>query len=404
MSERIEGKYLFSWDEIPGKDSDKLIEYLTGSDESKWIRHAKIEKVDNGNTIKLSDEKNSLLLKLNNEKTSLKSDGKIIWEFIVKTEGGKLNIYDIIHKFDFDEIEELEEPEDEEPRSFGTEKDLIKFIHESARGRRFWQERLKDKIEREKKVRDLLHKNIGKFNKDILNQIFDLVDLSETYTGRWWGKLLIKPNRNRIFSNPTEKLNIWINYLLNGEEPESVRIEKCLEDPNFKLNGAGKGLVTLFLYIKDPDSFNVMMNPTIDGLERLGRFDGKKGKRKWGEYYNCYNMAAKEFRTQFELEPQSVDWVLTNISSHNIQRKDNDGFIGYWNEDDNIKKDDVEIEIVHLTKDLINKAFDELDKDKVPVNELISKLKEIVGRNDGVLVDEETARLEIQKLIDKKIE
>lgn len=367
MSERIEEKYLFSWDEIPGKDSDKLIEYLTGFDESKWIRHAKIEKVDNGNTIKISDEKNSLLLKLNNEKTNLKSDGKMIWEFIVKTEGGKLNIYDM--------IEELEEI-DEEPRSFGTEKDLIKFIHESARGRRFWQERLKDKTEREKKVRDLLHTNNGKFNKDILNQIFDLVDLSKTYTGRWWGQLLIKPNRNRIFSNPTEKLNIWINYLLNGEEPESVRIEKCLEDPNFKLNGAGKGLVTLFLYIKDPDSFNVMMNPTIDGLERLGRFDGKKGKRKWGEYYNGYNIAAKEFRTQFDLEPQSVDWVLTNINSHSIQRKDNDGFIGYWNEDEEPSlpiQDDI-------FKDIFKQAIKELGiKEGRYIDDVILKMKQIAN-------------------------
>lgn len=368
MSERIEEKYLFSWDEIPGKDSDKLIEYLTGFDESKWIRHAKIEKVDNGNTIKISDEKNSLLLKLNNEKTNLKSDGKMIWEFIVKIEGDKLNIYDM--------IEELEEI-DEEPRSFGTEKDLIKFIHESARGRRFWQERLKDKIEREKKVQDLLHTNNGKFNEDILNQIFDIVDKSETYTGSWWGPLLNKPNRNRIFSNPIEKLNIWINYLMNGEEPESVRIEKCLEDPNFKLNGAGKGLVTLFLYIKDPYSFNVIMNPTIDGLQRLGRFDGKKGKRKWGEYYNCYNIAAKEFRTQFDLEPQSIDWVLTNISSHSIQRNENDSFIGYWQENE------VEKPSLPIRDDIFEYLFKQANielgqnRNKSITNEIIPKMKQL---------------------------
>lgn len=297
-------------------------------------------------------------------------------------------------------IEEVLEEVEEEPRSFGTEKDLIKFIHESARGRRFWQERLKDKTEREKKVRDLLHTNNGKFNKDILNEIFDIVDLSETYTGRWWGQLLIKPNRNRIFSNSTEKLNIWINYLLNGEEPESVRIEKCLEDPNFKLNGTGKGLVTLFLYIKDPDSFNVMMNPTIDGLERLGRFDGKIGKRKWGEYYNSYNMAAKEFRMQFDLEPQSVDWVLTNISSHSIQRKDNDSFIGYWDEDDVNGVEEPSLPIRDdIFKNLFTQAIKELGlKEGRYIDDVILKMKQIAYDKREQLPEdwEETVREKIE--------
>ncbi len=394
---KMSEKFLFSWDEIPGKDSDKLIEFLIEFDESKWIRHAKIEKVDNGNTIKISDEKNSLLLKLNYEKTnaSLKSNGKIIWELIIKTEGGKLNIYDRYN------VEELEEPEDEEPRFFGTEKEIIKFIRENERGRRFWQERLKDKTERETKASDLLLTNIGKINADLLNQIFDVVDLSETYSGRWWGQLLSKPNRNKILANPTEKLNIWVNYLLNGNEPESVRIEKCLENPNYKLNGAGKGLVTLFLYLKDPASFSVMMDTTIDGLEKLGRFDGKKGKRKWGEYYNDYNEAVKEFRNQFGLEFQSIDWVLTNISSHGVQRKEDGRFTGYWHEDEKSAKD-LEKDFVRPTRDLIEKALDELGKPKVSKNELMTKLKEIVRRDDGVLIDDKNAWDEIQKLSDDK--
>ncbi|MDP3103186.1 MAG: hypothetical protein Q8M95_01095 [Candidatus Methanoperedens sp.] len=383
-------EYLFCWDEIPGKDIDKLREFL--SSYHKWVKKAKIEKIDEGKTIKIFDEKNSIIFKLNNERTeAIESSRDGECHYPVKAEDGKLNVYleaEVIK-------EELEK--ESPPTSFRIENELISFIRESKRGKRFWQERLQDKIEREKKAWDLLYSNTGKINKDILEQIFDIVDLSETYTGSWWGQLLKKPNRNKIFSNPEDRLNIWVNYLLNGKEPESVRIEKCIENSNYKLNGAGKGLVTLFLYLKDPASFNVMMDTTSDGLEKLGRFDSKKGKRKWGEYYNDYNAAVKEFRDQFGLEPQSIDWVLTNISSHGVQKKEDGGFIGYWYEDGNAVKD-LEKDFVHPTKELIQEAFYELGATKTSRIELITKLKEIVRREGKILVNDETVWKEIQEL------
>ena len=202
------------------------------------------------------------------------------------------------------------------------EDELIKFIHKSTYGKRFFQETLEDKIKWEKEAWDLLNSNIGRLNPEILNRIFDKF-------GAWWGQLLIKPNRNRMFSRPNDELNHWFNYLLNGKEPESVRIEKCLVDPKYDLKGAAKGLVTLLLYLKDPNDFNPMMNTTIEGLERLGRFDSKRGKRRWRDYYNDYNTAVKEFRDQFELEPQSVDWVLDSLYRYGIYRAEDGTFIRY---------------------------------------------------------------------------
>ncbi len=86
--------YLFSWDNVPGKENGKLIEYLEQNYGVDWIRTAKIEKIDN-NDIRIATEKNFLSLKLNNENTKVtltinkvKTD-----EFIVKTENSKLNIY-----------------------------------------------------------------------------------------------------------------------------------------------------------------------------------------------------------------------------------------------------------------------------------------------------------------------
>ena len=86
--------YLFSWDNVPGKENGKLMEYLEQNYGVDWVRTAKIEKIDN-NDIRIATEKNFLSLKLNNENTKItltinkvKTD-----EFIVKKENSKLNIY-----------------------------------------------------------------------------------------------------------------------------------------------------------------------------------------------------------------------------------------------------------------------------------------------------------------------
>lgn len=88
-------EYLFSWDNIPGLDNRKLIKFLKQKYRIDWVETAKIEKIDNGNTIKVSTEKNSLYLILNDKKTnvSLRIDDVRTDEFTAKMENGKLNIY-----------------------------------------------------------------------------------------------------------------------------------------------------------------------------------------------------------------------------------------------------------------------------------------------------------------------
>ena len=86
--------YLFSWENVPGKDNGKLIEYLEQKHGVDWVRTAKIEKIDN-NEIRVATEKNFLSLKLNNENTkvTLTINKVRTDEFIVKKENSKLNIY-----------------------------------------------------------------------------------------------------------------------------------------------------------------------------------------------------------------------------------------------------------------------------------------------------------------------
>ena len=46
-------RHLFSWDDVPGRDSDQLINYLEGDLKMGWVKNAKIMKSGDGKTITL---------------------------------------------------------------------------------------------------------------------------------------------------------------------------------------------------------------------------------------------------------------------------------------------------------------------------------------------------------------
>ena len=95
----------FSWDDIPGKDNLRLIEFLSniGID---WAKTAKIVKIDDGKTLRVTNGENFLSLRLNDERNKItleKSDGSPVVftngqrvAFFVIRENGKLNIYEWI--------------------------------------------------------------------------------------------------------------------------------------------------------------------------------------------------------------------------------------------------------------------------------------------------------------------
>lgn len=90
-------KLLFIWDSIPDspESNNSLSSYLSAFGIS-WIGNAYIEKIDNGNAIKLfTDNKNSLTLRLNQEKTSaiLEVDDGRTAEFDIIEKNGKIGVY-----------------------------------------------------------------------------------------------------------------------------------------------------------------------------------------------------------------------------------------------------------------------------------------------------------------------
>lgn len=88
-------RYSFTWDKIPESDNQRLIEFLTKKLGVDWVKRAKIEKIDDGKVIRVYTEKNSLMLRLSDEKTNvyLEINGHKTDEFAANMENGKLNVY-----------------------------------------------------------------------------------------------------------------------------------------------------------------------------------------------------------------------------------------------------------------------------------------------------------------------
>ena len=100
----IEAKDLFNWNGIQtgylSMDNKKLLKFLHQHCGLDWVSADKIDKIDE-HTIKLSNIKNSLYLKLNDEKNRMNlqtSDGQS-GEFVAKSEDNKLNIYFVPKEF-----------------------------------------------------------------------------------------------------------------------------------------------------------------------------------------------------------------------------------------------------------------------------------------------------------------
>ncbi|ODS35828.1 hypothetical protein BEH94_05585 [Candidatus Altiarchaeales archaeon WOR_SM1_SCG] len=87
--------YLFTWDDVPGDDSERLLKHLVDDIEIDWVKDTEIKKSDNNKTINVIKGENSLIFKLNNEenKVKLETSGGKVYKYISKKENGKLNIY-----------------------------------------------------------------------------------------------------------------------------------------------------------------------------------------------------------------------------------------------------------------------------------------------------------------------
>jgi hypothetical protein len=93
-SEKIDG-YLFSWDNVPGNESQRLISYLKNDLNISWVDNAQIVKTNNNETIRVFTSGNSLELKLENNKNTILTtiDSVPLYLSKIKKENGKIYVY-----------------------------------------------------------------------------------------------------------------------------------------------------------------------------------------------------------------------------------------------------------------------------------------------------------------------
>ncbi len=95
MKTKDNERCLFSWNEVPGTDSSRLIEFLKQDFGIDWAKEEHIKKDGKSEILTISDGKKSISLKLNDDKTkiNLVINQCLTVELHVKKENDKLNIY-----------------------------------------------------------------------------------------------------------------------------------------------------------------------------------------------------------------------------------------------------------------------------------------------------------------------
>ncbi|MHC1575080.1 MAG: CDC48 family AAA ATPase [Candidatus Methanogasteraceae archaeon] len=87
---------VFTWDMVPGSDSERLLRYLRINHDIGWVESAEIRKSDDGRTIHVSKGENSMEITIDEgeEKVTLRMGDGRTCDLKVKEEGDDLNLYD----------------------------------------------------------------------------------------------------------------------------------------------------------------------------------------------------------------------------------------------------------------------------------------------------------------------
>ena len=90
-------KCLFGWDNIPGKDSEKLVSYLREDRDICWVESKNIRKSEEDQSIHISKDENLIKIMIDEkkEKGILEINKTRICDLKVKKENDRINIYEV---------------------------------------------------------------------------------------------------------------------------------------------------------------------------------------------------------------------------------------------------------------------------------------------------------------------
>src|SRR5574341_542639 len=92
LNDNNEEIYLFSWENVPGNESHKLLSFLKNDLHIYWVENAQIIKDDVNKTIHVFTNENSIEIMLNNKSGYLKIGDRYDWW--VREENGTHKVYD----------------------------------------------------------------------------------------------------------------------------------------------------------------------------------------------------------------------------------------------------------------------------------------------------------------------
>lgn len=104
--------------------------------------------------------------------------------------------------------------------------------------------------------------------------------------------------------------NYWLERLWNFENDPLFEIDAFWKaSGNRVVKGAGTGLPTMVLYLKEPERFNIWIPFLAKALNKLsGRdFQSNRTRRNY-EFYNT--IVNDDLRHAFKLAPQETDYIL----------------------------------------------------------------------------------------------
>jgi hypothetical protein len=177
----------------------------------------------------------------------------------------------------------------------------------------------------EQKARNLLNEKAGRFSDDDLTVFFNLCNTEivppnpystvfrKNITITRFQLSFIGQNRSLMKSRLT-KCNFWIHKIWDSRDDDLSALSEFWR--KIEIPGAGIGLPTMLLYLKNPDTYNVWLPFLNDAIISL---NGKEiaTERKVKNYLQFNDSVNTTLRDSFGLLPQEIDYILYWINARN---------------------------------------------------------------------------------------
>ena len=176
------------------------------------------------------------------------------------------------------------------------------------------EERIKFRKKNENELRELLRKQNGQFTSEQWISFFKKLNMdfsSGKITSLRFAQSFTGKNKKLLLED-IDELNKWTKMIWNCPK---AGLEEMLDDfwAN-PISGAGKGFPTVFLYLRDSKAYNIWLPKMQEGLKkRIGKTSAIK---KTANSYFKYNSQLIQFRTNNNLEPQTLD-IIFSLDSTN---------------------------------------------------------------------------------------